>query len=155
MNEITKNVLIEFINKNENIVNFGTPEDAVDESWILKAEKYLGFPLTTSYKWFLREYRGGEICGEEIYSIYGLDFESVNGGDIVYHHIIDMKNNIIKTHNLLLAKQILVMCIILIILNLIMGNVQYTLCSHLLNVSFMLLIFMNFYIKELKIIYKL
>lgn len=104
MNEITKNLLIEFINKNENIVNFGTPEDAVDESWILKAEKYLGFPLTNSYKWFLREYRGGEICGEEIYSIYGLDFESVNGGDIVYHHIIDMKNNIMKNTQLVVSQ---------------------------------------------------
>ncbi|SCC34990.1 SMI1/KNR4 family protein [Gilliamella intestini] len=104
MNEITKNVLIEFINKNKNIVNFGSPEDAVDESWILKAEKYLGFPLTNSYKWFLREYRGGEICGEEIYSIYGLDFESVNGGDIVYHHIIDMKSNIIKKTQLVVSQ---------------------------------------------------
>jgi antitoxin YobK len=104
MNEITKNVLIEFINKNKNIVNFGSPEDAVDESWILRAEKYLGFPLTNSYKWFLREYRGGEICGEEIYSIYGLDFESVNGGDIVYHHIIDMKSNIIKKTQLIVSQ---------------------------------------------------
>ncbi|MGE9549506.1 SMI1/KNR4 family protein [Snodgrassella sp. CS2] len=104
MNEITKKGLIEFINKNENIVNFGTPEDAVDESWILKAEKYLGFPLANSYKWFLREYRGGEICGEEIYSIYGLDFESVNGGDIVYHHIIDMKNNIMKNTQLVVSQ---------------------------------------------------
>ncbi len=50
------------------------------DDWIEKAEQKLGFELPRSYKWFLKTYAGGEIGTEEIYSIYGADFESVNGG---------------------------------------------------------------------------
>ena len=104
MKEITQIELIKFIDENRDIVNFGTSKDAVDESWILKAESCLGFPLTNSYKWFLLEYSGGEVGGEEIYSIYGLDFESVNGGDIIYQHIIGLKNNTVNNTQLVISE---------------------------------------------------
>lgn len=37
---------------------------------------------------------GGEIYGEEIYRIYELDFDTVVGGDIVYMHEVNKKQNI-------------------------------------------------------------
>lgn len=74
------------------IALFGSPSDAVTEDWITKAEQRLGHKLPESYKWFLRNYAGGEIGTEEIYSIYGMDFDNINGGDIVYQHITGLKN---------------------------------------------------------------
>jgi hypothetical protein len=92
MNKITHQQVSELISLHPEIVSFGCPEDAVSDEWIEKAEARLALPLSASYKWFLKNYAGGEIGGEEVYSIYGIEFESVCGGDIVYHHIIDLKN---------------------------------------------------------------
>src|SRR5690348_4829522 len=74
------------------IVNFGNPNEAPGEEWIAKAERTLRRPLPDSYKWFLRTYGGGEVGSEEIYSIYGMDFATVNGGDIVFQHLKDVRN---------------------------------------------------------------
>jgi hypothetical protein len=73
------------------IVDFGSSSDAVGEEWIAKAETVLGRPLTDSYKWFLNTYVGGEIEGEEIYSLYGTPFESTSGCDIVVQHLLNRK----------------------------------------------------------------
>lgn len=104
MSNITKNQLVVLINGNEGIVNFGSSEDAIENSWILKAEEHLGYPLSISYKWFLHKYSGGEVGGEEIYSIYGVDFETVNGGDIIYQHIIGLKNGTVKSTQLVVSE---------------------------------------------------
>lgn len=88
----------------DDIVDFGSAEDAVDGQWIAQAEQKLGVPLTTSYKTFLQEYVGGEIGGEEIYSIYGMDFETVCGGDIVYQHLTDIKNGTAKEKQLVVSE---------------------------------------------------
>jgi hypothetical protein len=88
------------ISENIDIINFGTKEDAVDSSWIKKAQKVLDKPLSASYKWFLENYAGGEIGGEEIYSIYGIEFEIVNGGDIVYHYLLNKKSKIFNSDQL-------------------------------------------------------
>jgi antitoxin YobK len=50
--------------------------------------------LPDSYKWWLRYYSGGEISGEEIYSVYEMDFDSVRGGDIVYMSIVNGRNGL-------------------------------------------------------------
>jgi len=67
-------------------VDFADYGDGVSDAWIARAEERLVFTLPASYKWWLRHYGGGEIHGEEIFSIYEQDFDTVVGGDIVYHY---------------------------------------------------------------------
>lgn len=92
------------IASHSSIVNFGTPADAVGDDWIIKAEVALNRPLPESYKWFLREYAGGEIGGEEIYSIYGMPFDSVNGGDIVFQHLANRKAGLLDDLKLVVSE---------------------------------------------------
>lgn len=92
MKKITKKDLIEFINSNSNVVQFGSSDNAVSEEWIEKAEKQLGGNLPESYVWFLKNYVGGEIGSEEIYSIYGMTFETIQGNDIVAQHLANLRN---------------------------------------------------------------
>lgn len=79
---MTKDQLIIELNKRAPIVNLGTSADAPSEDCIAAAEQGLGVRLPEEYKWFLRTFGGGEICGEEIYSIYGLPFEEAVGGTL-------------------------------------------------------------------------
>lgn len=65
-------------------VDFADFGNGVSGEWIEKAEARLNISLPESYKWWLKNYGGGEIYGEEIFSIYEHDFDSVVGGDIVY-----------------------------------------------------------------------
>jgi hypothetical protein len=88
------------IESHASIVDFGSPSDAVDEAWIVKAEAALNRPLPDSYKWFLKEYAGGEIGGDEIYSVYGMPFESAVGGDIVFHYLLDRKAGLLDDSQL-------------------------------------------------------
>lgn len=81
-------------------VDFAEFGNGVSDEWILKAERRLNILLPESYKWWLKNYGGGEICGEEIFSIYEQDFDSVIGGDIVYMYeqnkkIYQFPNNIL------------------------------------------------------------
>lgn len=80
------------IAKSEDYVEFADFGDGISEEWIKKAEDRLGFELPNSYKWWLKNYSGGEIYGEEIYSIYEQDFDTVIGGDIVYMYELNRKN---------------------------------------------------------------
>jgi antitoxin YobK len=75
--------LREFIDTNSSVVEFADYGDGINEEWIRRAEAALGFSLPKDYKWWLRNYGGGEIGGEEIFSIYGQDFDEVVGGDVV------------------------------------------------------------------------
>ncbi len=81
------------IKESKSFVDFSDFGDGVSDEWIEKAEKRLGFNLPDSYKWWLKNYNGGEIYGEEIYSVYEEDFDTVIGGDIVYMHELNQKNN--------------------------------------------------------------
>ncbi|MDZ7617449.1 MAG: SMI1/KNR4 family protein [Patescibacteria group bacterium] len=76
--------LKELIEAHPAIVEFADFGDGISEKWILKAEAAIGLPLPKTYKWWLRNYSGGEIGGEEIFSVYEEDCTSVIGGDIVY-----------------------------------------------------------------------
>lgn len=78
--------------KESDFVEFADYGDGIADEWIDKAETRLGLKLPDSYKWWLKCYSGGEISGEEIYSIYEMDFDSVNGGDIVYMSIVNGRN---------------------------------------------------------------
>lgn len=104
MKNFTLSDVEKLFDKNSDIIDFGTADNAVDSEWIKRAEKALELPLTSSYKIFLKKYVGGEIGGEEIYSIYGMDFESVCGGDIVYQNLMDIKNGTAKTQQLVVSE---------------------------------------------------
>ena len=95
--KIKQQNVIKAIESHADIINFGSTSDAVDDHWITKSEDYLGVKLPESYLWFLKNYSGGEIAGEEIYSIYGMEFENINGGDIVFQHITNKRNNLIQS----------------------------------------------------------
>ncbi|WP_122283956.1 SMI1/KNR4 family protein [Pseudomonas syringae group genomosp. 3] len=104
MTLLTASDLESLIEANEDVAAFGTPADAVADEWIIKAEQRLGHPLPDSYKWFLRNYAGGEVGTEEIYSIYGIDFYDINGGDIVFQHINGLKNKSTTPEKLVISK---------------------------------------------------
>ncbi|EJF93503.1 hypothetical protein ME9_01301 [Bartonella taylorii 8TBB] len=68
-------VLIDKVNKyDDDIINLGSEDDEeneTDDLQIEKAEKALGLQFTSSYKVFLKKYGGGEIGGDEVFSIIG------------------------------------------------------------------------------------
>lgn len=94
----------ELVNRHSDIVNFGTINNSVDDIWIKRAEEKLGLKFSLSYKGFLRNFVGGEIGGEEIYSIYGMNFEEVCGGDIVYQNLMNVKNGTAKPLQLVVSE---------------------------------------------------
>lgn len=85
--------LIKVIEEAGDRVEFASFGDGISDDWIELAEKRLGITLPKSYKWWLKNYNGGEVFGEEIYSIYGIDFDEVVGGDIVYINELSRKND--------------------------------------------------------------
>lgn len=96
--------IMELISKSADIAEFADYGNGVSDVWIEKAESRLGFKLPTSYKWWLKNYGGGEIYGEEIFSIYEIDFDDVVGGDIVYMHELNQKNNNFKSNELIICE---------------------------------------------------
>lgn len=80
------------IEKNNDIIDFADFGNGVSAEWITKCEERINLPLPESYKWWLMNYSGGEINGEEIFSIYEQDFDSVVGGDLVYMYELNLKN---------------------------------------------------------------
>ncbi|WP_394003238.1 SMI1/KNR4 family protein [Luteimonas sp. WGS1318] len=104
MNNIKQFKVKEVIADNSAIVNFGSGADWVGDEWISMAEERLGLQFTDSYKWFLSNYRGGEIGSEEIYSVYGIDFESANGGDIVFQNLQSRSSGLIGADSLIVSE---------------------------------------------------
>jgi hypothetical protein len=92
------------IDAHQSVINFGTSSDAVEDEWLIKAESALNRKLPESYKWFLKRYAGGEVGGEEIYSIYGVPFESANGGDIVFQHLMNRKAGLLDDLKLVISE---------------------------------------------------
>ena len=86
------------------IVEFAEYGNGISDEWIMKAEVRLGFNLPETYKWWLRNYSGGEIRGEEIYSIYEQDFDTVVGGDIVYMHELNKKQHNYENNMLVICE---------------------------------------------------
>ncbi|MCU1752424.1 SMI1/KNR4 family protein [Pseudomonas sp. 6D_7.1_Bac1] len=121
---VTAQQVEELISLHPDVVCFGSEADRVSDGWIKRAEERLGLALSESYKWFLRTYAGGEIGAEEIYSIYGVDFDSVNRGDIVYQHIVGMKNNLVGGKELVISETDMGEVFSLIIQGLKMTNAQ-------------------------------
>ena len=92
MMEVEREILKALIQQSPH-VEFGEYGKGCSENWIIEAENYLGYELPDSYKWWLKNFGGGEVgFGNEIYSIYGMAFETVLGGDIVSNAISNKKN---------------------------------------------------------------
>lgn len=91
-------------NKRGGCVSFGTAENAPAEEWVKKAEERLRKPLPKSYKWFLNNYGGGEIYGEEIYSIYEKDFETAFGGDIICQYLLHQRSGSLQVDEVPLSE---------------------------------------------------
>lgn len=85
-------------------VDFGPFGEGISDEWITKAEERLHFIFPETYKWWLKNYMGGEIYGEEIFSIYGLDFDSVIGGDIVYINELNRKEGFSNSEQLVICE---------------------------------------------------
>lgn len=85
-------------------VDFGPFGEGISDEWITKAEERLHFIFPDTYKWWLKNYMGGEIYGEEIFSIYGLDFDSVVGGDIVYINELNRKEGFSNSDQLVICE---------------------------------------------------
>ena len=101
---LTATEVEELIATHQSIINFGSSSDAVDDQWLINAESALNRKLPESYKWFLKRYAGGEVGGEEIYSIYGIPFESANGGDIVFQHLMNRKAGLLDDSKLVISE---------------------------------------------------
>ena len=85
-------------------VAFGPFGEGISDEWITKAEERLHFIFPDTYKWWLKNYMGGEIYGEEIFSIYGLDFDSVVGGDIVYINELNREEGFSNSDQLVICE---------------------------------------------------
>ena len=85
-------------------VDFGPFGEGISDEWITKAEERLNFIFPETYKWWLKNYMGGEIYGEEIFSIYGLDFDSVVGGDIVYINELNREEGFSNSDQLVICE---------------------------------------------------
>ncbi|WP_375607499.1 MULTISPECIES: SMI1/KNR4 family protein [unclassified Bartonella] len=107
MKNYTLDDVIQLVDKvdkyDSDIVSFGTAENAVDDIWIEKAEKALGLQFTSSYKSFLKNYKGGEIGSEEIFSVYA-EYKGIHAGDIVYNRLTEMKNGLAKSQQLVVSR---------------------------------------------------
>ena len=85
-------------------VDFGPFGEGISDEWITKAEERLHFIFPESYKWWLKNYMGGEIYGEEIFSIYGLYFDRVVGGDIVYINELNREEGFSNSEQLVICE---------------------------------------------------
>lgn len=79
------------IDNNKDKVNFGDIGDGAADEWIENAQYRLNVRFPPSYIWWLQTYKGGEINGEEIFSVYDPRSKHLPGGDIVYVNELQKK----------------------------------------------------------------
>ncbi|WP_375675539.1 SMI1/KNR4 family protein, partial [Bartonella sp. AP9QHHD] len=86
----------------DEIIHFRTEDDAVDDLVIERAEKALDLQFTSSYKSFLKHYKGGDISGEEIYSLYEHPI-GVSVNDVVFQNLNDRKRGFTTPEQLVVS----------------------------------------------------
>ncbi|WP_375624264.1 SMI1/KNR4 family protein [Bartonella sp. TT119HLJHH] len=100
-------VLIDKVNKyDDDIINLGSEDDKeneTDDLQIERAEKALGLKFTSSYKVFLKKYGGGEIGGDEIFSLYKECGADIPGGDIVFQNLNARKRGFLTPEQLFVS----------------------------------------------------
>ena len=93
--------IINLINENLDDINFGDfGKNWISDYWINRKQARLGVVFPPSYIWWLKNYKGGEILGEEVFSVY--EYDEVVGGDIVYINELDRKNGWIDATQLVI-----------------------------------------------------
>lgn len=90
--------------ENSNSIEFGEFGTGVSDDWIEKAEDRLGVEFPASYVWWLKNYGGGEIHGDEVFSLYEEDFDTVIGGDIVYMNELNWRNGTTHSEQLVIQE---------------------------------------------------
>lgn len=96
--------VVNLVASNPEVVNFGGLDDYVGDDWIVKSEEWIGCSFPDSYRWFLKNFGGGEIAGDEIFSVYGVPFESANGGDIIYQSLIGRRGGLVASDELVVSR---------------------------------------------------
>jgi hypothetical protein len=96
--------IINLISQSSEIVDFGEFGSGVSNFWIDKAQDRLNVIFPPSYVWWLKNYSGGYILGDEVYSIYEKEFGTFIGGDIVYINELDRKNKFTDSTQLVLQR---------------------------------------------------
>lgn len=81
----------------EEDVEFG---EGVPQSWIDDAEQRIGVYLPETYKWWLLNYGSGELYGDEVYGLYGLEEFDGYSGDIVYQYEYNIENGMTTIYQL-------------------------------------------------------
>ncbi|MBC6110686.1 SMI1/KNR4 family protein [Pedobacter fastidiosus] len=94
------NLISKLIEENADFVNFSEYGNWISDELIIKAELDLNIKFPKTYIWWLKHFRGGEIYGDEIFSIYKDSNDGIPSGDIVYRNLLDRKNNILSEDQL-------------------------------------------------------
>ncbi len=141
------------IDKYSDRIDFGPP---IYDIQIKKAEETIGLPFTISYKNCLKNFGISEIGCDEILTVYeesvGAPVDCIPAGDLVYHHLLNIKNGLARPQQLIVYENTFVKYFTLITLNFKMVNVHFISGFQLVLHIIMQAIFMNFSIKELRLI---
>ena len=100
---VTTDEIISLVNQFPNDVDFGTEGNGTSDEWLTKVEEQLGFALPDSYKWFCKTLAGGQIRGDEIYSLYYMDYDQTCVGDIRYVYFKNREQGIFSPEKLLIC----------------------------------------------------
>ncbi|MBC6611430.1 SMI1/KNR4 family protein [Hymenobacter sp. BT507] len=84
--------IIALIEQNPDVFEFDIYGTGTSDEWIEKAQNRLQIKFPPSYVWWLKNYGSGYIYGDEVFSIYEMDSDTMSGGDIV------VQNEIEKNH---------------------------------------------------------
>lgn len=97
--------LIKIIEENTgDAVEFGDSECDLSPSMerITETETLIGVSLPSSYIWFVKNYGGGEVFGEEIFSIYPT-FGNESVGDIAYQTLWFREQNFVRNTDIVIC----------------------------------------------------
>jgi hypothetical protein len=92
--------IVALIDQHPEVFDFGEYGSGVSEVWLAKAQERLQIQFPPSYVWWLKNYNGGSTFGDEIFSIYEMDFDAVSGGDIVCRNELDRKQGLASNEQL-------------------------------------------------------
>jgi len=94
--------MVALINDNLDIVDFGEFGQGSSDLSITKAQERLDIVFPPSYVWWLKNYGGGEILGDEVFSVYSSAPYEIPSGDIVYINELDRKSGFTSNAELVL-----------------------------------------------------
>jgi hypothetical protein len=85
--ELTYQDVIRQVEAHPDVFEFGDCVHAPSDLWLDLAQQRLQIKFPPSYVWWLKNYGGGSTFGDEIFSLYEMDFDDeTSRGDIVYQN---------------------------------------------------------------------